>query len=85
MLADVGITPDYVVLSPIAVYNALAYDLDFNEKTPGTIIVDIGTTSTDLVIATPGRMCVRSVSAGRAPVHRGIHQPVPVVPQGREA
>ncbi len=64
MLADVGITPDYVVLSPIAVYNALAYDLDFNEKTPGTIIVDIGTTSTDLVIATPGRMWVRTFPLG---------------------
>lgn len=64
MLADVGITPDYVVLSPIAVYNALAYDLDFNDKTPGTIIVDIGTTSTDLVIATPGRMWVRTFPLG---------------------
>ncbi len=64
MLADVGITPDYVVLSPIAVYNALAYDLDFNEKTPGTIVVDIGTTSTDLVVATPGRVWVRTFPLG---------------------
>ncbi|MFO0831360.1 MAG: type IV pilus assembly protein PilM [Phycisphaerales bacterium] len=64
MLADVGITPDYVVLSPIGVYNALAYDLDFNDKTPGTIVVDIGTTSTDLVIATPGRVWVRTFPLG---------------------
>lgn len=63
-LADVGITPTYVVLSPIAVYNALAYDLDFGAKTPGTIIVDVGTTSTDLVIATPGRMWVRTFPLG---------------------
>lgn len=53
MLDDVGVTPNYVNLSPIAVYNALAYNLEFGANTPGTIIVDIGTTSTDLVIATP--------------------------------
>ncbi|HYF14662.1 MAG TPA: type IV pilus assembly protein PilM [Phycisphaerales bacterium] len=64
MLEDVGIVPHHVVLSPIAVYNALAYDLDFNQQTPGTIIVDIGTTSTDLVIATPGRMWVRTFPLG---------------------
>lgn len=64
MLADVGIYPNYVVLSPIAVYNALAYDLSFDNKTPGTIIVDVGTTSTDLVIATPGRMWVRTFHIG---------------------
>lgn len=63
-LDDVGITPDFVVQSPIAVYNALAYDLDFGDKTPGTIIVDIGTTSTDLVVATPGRMWVRTFPLG---------------------
>ncbi len=64
MLEDVGITPNFVVLSPIAVYNALAYDLDFGAQTPGTIIVDVGTTSTDLVIATPGRMWVRTFPIG---------------------
>lgn len=64
MLDDVGVTPNYVNLSPIAVYNALAYDLEFSANTPGTIIVDIGTTSTDLVIATPGRMWVRTFPLG---------------------
>jgi type IV pilus assembly protein PilM len=64
MLADFGINPNYVVLSPIAVYNALAYDLQFDAKTPGTIIVDVGTTSTDLVVATPGRMWVRTFPIG---------------------
>jgi len=64
MLDDVGITPNFVVLSPIGVYNALAYDLDFDSKTPGTIIVDVGTTSTDLVIATPGRMWIRTFPIG---------------------
>lgn len=64
MLEDLGIVPNYVVLSPIAVYNALAYDLEFDSKTPGTILVDVGTTSTDLVIATPGRMWIRTFPIG---------------------
>lgn len=64
MLQDVGLTPTYVTLGPIAVFNALAYDLDFNEKTEGTIIVDIGTTSTDLVISEAGRMWVRTFPLG---------------------
>lgn len=64
MLQDVGITPSHIVLSPIAVYNALAYDLDFDTNTPGTIIVDVGTTSTDLVVATPGRVWVRTFPVG---------------------
>lgn len=64
MLADVGINPNYVVLGPIAAYNALAYDLQFDDTTPGTIIVDVGTTSTDLVVATPGKMWVRTFPIG---------------------
>ena len=64
MLSDIGLNPSYVVLSPIAVYNALNYDLEFGPNTPGTIIVDVGTTSTDLVIATPGRMWVRTFPMG---------------------
>lgn len=64
LLADVGINPSFVVLSPISVYNALSYDLEFNDKTPGTIIVDVGTTSTDLVVAVPGRMWVRTFPIG---------------------
>lgn len=64
MLADVAITPNYVILSPIAAYNALAFDLDFGAQTPGTIIVDVGTTSTDLVVATPGKMWVRTFPLG---------------------
>jgi type IV pilus assembly protein PilM len=64
MLQDVGIVPNHVVLSPIAVYNAMAYDLQFDNTSPGTIIVDVGTTSTDLVVATPGRVWVRTFPIG---------------------
>jgi len=64
LLADVGITPDYVTLSPIAVFNAMAYDLQFDDKTPGTIMVDVGTTSTDLVVSEAGRVWVRTFPLG---------------------
>jgi len=64
MLSDISLSASYVVLSPIAVYNALNFDLEFGPQTPGTIIVDVGTTSTDLVIATPGRMWVRTFPMG---------------------
>lgn len=64
MLQDLGLTPGFVTLGPISVFNALAYDLEFDEKTPGTIIVDIGTTSTDLVISEAGRMWVRTFPLG---------------------
>ncbi|MBC7773667.1 MAG: type IV pilus assembly protein PilM [Pyrinomonadaceae bacterium] len=62
--ADVGITPDYVTLSPIAAFNAIAYDMNFSEKTPGTVILDVGATSTDLIVAEAGRVWVRTFPIG---------------------
>jgi len=64
LLNDVGITPDFATLSPVAAYNALAADLEFTEDTPGTIIVDIGTTATDIVCADAGRVWVRTFPIG---------------------
>lgn len=64
LLADVGMTPDVATLSPIAVYNAFAYDLEFSESTVGTILLDIGTQATDLVIAHSGRVWVRTFPIG---------------------
>lgn len=64
LLSDVRIEPDIVTISPLAVYNAMAFDLEFTEKTVGTIILDIGTTSTDLIIAEAGRVWVRTFPLG---------------------
>ncbi len=61
---DVGVTPHIVTLSPVAAYNALAYDLSFAEDTPGAIILDIGATSTDLIIAEAGRVWIRTFPIG---------------------
>ncbi len=62
--ADVGITPDFITLSPIAVFNAIAYDMSFSGKTPGTVILDVGNTSTDLIVAEAGRVWVRTFPIG---------------------
>ena len=64
MWADVGVTPDFVTLGPLAAYNALAWDLNFDSKTPGTVILDVGTTSTDLIVCEPGRVWVRTFPIG---------------------
>jgi type IV pilus assembly protein PilM len=64
LLEDVGIVPEVATISPVAAYNALAVDLGFTEKTPGTIILDIGTVATDLIIAEAGRVWVRTFPIG---------------------
>ena len=64
MLQDVGLTPDLATLSPVAAYNAMASDLSFTEDTPGTVILDIGTVSSDLIIAEAGRVWVRTFPIG---------------------
>lgn len=61
---DLGVTPDVVTLSPIAAYNAIAWDLGFDDTTPGTVILDVGATSTDLIVAEPGRAWVRTFPLG---------------------
>lgn len=61
---DVGRVPDIVTLNPLAVYNAIAYDQAFTEASPGTVIIDVGTTSTDLIIADGAKLWVRTFPIG---------------------
>lgn len=63
-VGEFGLTPEIATLGPVAAYNALAYDLEFTEETPGTIILDVGTTATDLIIAEAGRVWVRTFPLG---------------------
>jgi type IV pilus assembly protein PilM len=64
LFEDIGLVPDLVTLNPLAVYNTLAYDLTFTEDTPGTIIVDVGNVSTDVIIADAGRVWIRTIPMG---------------------
>lgn len=59
-----GLVPNIITLSPVAVYNAVAFDIAFTAKTPGTVILDIGTTATDLIIAEGGRVWIRTFPLG---------------------
>lgn len=61
---DQGLVPNIITLSPVAVYNAVAFDIAFTAKTPGTVILDIGTTATDLIIAEGGRVWIRTFPLG---------------------
>src|SRR5262249_27371068 len=60
----VGINPDGLTLSPLAVYNAMAYDMNLTPESPGVIFMDIGTITTDLVIAESGNIWLRSLPIG---------------------
>jgi type IV pilus assembly protein PilM len=51
-----------VQMSPLAVYNAAAYDEMTEEK--GTVIIDMGAEHTDIVIMDQGRVWLRSISTG---------------------
>jgi type IV pilus assembly protein PilM len=64
LLEEVGISPDLVNIGPVAVYNAIAYDLNFTEKTTGTILLDIGSVSSDIIIADAGRVWIRTFPVG---------------------
>ncbi|MEO1584104.1 MAG: pilus assembly protein PilM [Planctomycetota bacterium] len=64
LLRDVGLNPDTVTVGPVATYNAMAYDLQFTEDTPGTVIMDVGTNSTDLIVADKGRVWIRTFPIG---------------------
>ncbi|CAN5700754.1 hypothetical protein BH11PLA1_BH11PLA1_08440 [soil metagenome] len=61
---DIGRTPRTLTLAPLAAYNAIAFDQVFTEKTPGTVIIDIGTISTDLIVAEAGRLWIRTFPIG---------------------
>ncbi len=53
-----------VMLSPIAVFNALNFDLNLASFPDGTVLMDIGTQSTDLIITENGRVWLRTIPIG---------------------
>jgi type IV pilus assembly protein PilM len=61
---ELGINPDVITLSPLAVFNALAYDLQLAGTGKPTVFLDIGTTSTDLVVVDDNRCWIRTFPLG---------------------
>jgi type IV pilus assembly protein PilM len=62
LYADVGLSPEAMTLSPVAVYNAMAFDL--GKQTEPIVFVDIGTQATDVIISEAGRCWIRTFPLG---------------------
>lgn len=60
----VGLRVDGLTLSPLAVFNALVYDRQLGEDTKGLILLDIGSSSTDLIIVEGGGIWLRTMPIG---------------------
>ncbi len=59
-----GIAPQAVTLAPVALYNALVFDLDIVSNGETAVFLDIGTSATDLIIADGERCWMRSFPLG---------------------
>jgi type IV pilus assembly protein PilM len=64
LYAELGINPASLTLSPVAVYNAMAYDHELSERKGPVIYLDIGTYATDVVVAEQGRCWIRTFPLG---------------------
>lgn len=63
LYAELGLQPEIVTLSPLAVFNAVVYDLETKPEKP-TVVLDIGTSASDLVVAYQDRCWVRTFPLG---------------------
>ncbi|MEX0885811.1 MAG: type IV pilus assembly protein PilM [Phycisphaeraceae bacterium] len=61
---QVGIDIDEITLSPLAVYNAFHYEAERGSSEGGTIYMDIGTQSTDVIIVEAGGIWLRTLPIG---------------------
>ncbi|MEM9251944.1 MAG: type IV pilus assembly protein PilM [Planctomycetota bacterium] len=60
-----GIQVESLTLSPLAVFNAFQYEAsEGDEEPPGSVLIDIGTQSTDVVIVEGGRVWLRTLPLG---------------------
>ncbi len=61
---DLGIVPQALTLSPVAVYNAMAFDHDLAARPGPVLYLDIGTFATDVIVADRGRCWIRTFPLG---------------------
>ncbi len=59
-----GLKIDGLTMSPLAVFNGLCYDLQLDPKQDSIALVDIGTTSTDVIICDHGAVWIRTLQIG---------------------
>jgi len=61
---ELGIAPEALTLSPVAIYNAMAYDHELDGRPGPVIYLDIGTSATDVIVAEQGRCWIRTFPLG---------------------
>lgn len=64
LYAELGISPEALTLSPVAVYNAFAFDHDLEKRDLTIVYLDIGTQSSDLIVARKGQCWIRTFPLG---------------------
>jgi type IV pilus assembly protein PilM len=64
LYAELGVTPEALTLSPVSVYDALAYDLNLDGPHKPLLMLDIGTSATDVIVADEGRCWIRTFPLG---------------------
>ena len=64
LYSELGITPESLTLSPVSVYNAMAYDHELTQRKKAVIYLDIGTTATDLIVANENKCWIRTFPLG---------------------
>ena len=64
LYGELGIEPKVVNLSPVAAFNAINFDLGLAGRPGPLVILDIGTTASDLIVAEAGKCWVRTFPLG---------------------
>ena len=66
LYAELGMSPESMTLSPVAVYNGMNYDLTTGGTKPKgpMVFIDIGTSATDVIVAEAGRCWIRTFPLG---------------------
>jgi type IV pilus assembly protein PilM len=64
LYAELGVSPEALTLSPVALYNAMSYDLQLTKNSDPIVFLDVGTNATDVVIADRGRCWIRTFPLG---------------------
>ncbi|MDP7086200.1 MAG: type IV pilus assembly protein PilM, partial [Phycisphaerales bacterium] len=64
LYGEVGLSPEILTLSPVALFNAMSFDHNLAASQGATVYIDIGTTATDVVIADHGHCWIRTFPIG---------------------
>ena len=64
LYGEVGMGPEVMTLSPVSVYNAMAWDHNLASREEPVVYIDIGTYATDVIIAEAGRCWIRTFPLG---------------------